>query len=159
MSILIFFEKSKIWAQSRLCASNHLKMPSVWSWSCTFKNDDFFFSFTLLSLKYSQILPKNDRNMQIAPLVSSWALVLWTHGFFVRFVKKSSSILQRKWSKSTTFTTTTSCSCNKQIKLAVPNLDWRLFLSLVLVSINTKITKNNKGHVTWAYEGENIPST
>ena len=159
MSILIYFEKSRIWAQSRFCASNRLEMPTVWSWSYTFKNGDFFFSSTLLSLKYSQILPKNDKNMRIAPLVSSWALVLWTHGFFVRFVKKSSSILQPKWPKSTTFTTTTSCSCNKQIKLAVPKLDWRLFFSFVLVSINTKITKNNQGYVSWAYEGGNIPST
>ena len=32
--------------------------------------------FTLSSLKCSQILTNKDKNMRIAPLVSSWALVL-----------------------------------------------------------------------------------
>jgi len=35
------------------------------------KKVGFFFSLTLPSLKCSQILPKDDRNMLIAPLVSA----------------------------------------------------------------------------------------
>ena len=95
MSILIYVKKSTIWAQSRLCASNRLEMPLVWSWSCTFKNGKKrrIFSPTIPSMKWSQILPKDDSIMRIAPLVSSWAPVLQSHGSLVRFQKRSSPLL------------------------------------------------------------------
>ena len=50
-------------------------------------------------------------------------------------------------------------SCDEQTKLAVPKLDYRLFFSLVLVSMNIKIDNNNQVHKFLAHEGENIPST
>ena len=122
------------------------------------KTVGILFSSSLPSLKCSQIYSKWDINMRIAPLVSSWAPVLWSHGFWVRFLKGSSPILQPKWPKSTIFTTTTS-RCDKQTKLAVPKLDWRLFFSFVLVSMNIEITKNDQVHEFWAHEGGNIPPT
>ena len=45
-------------------------------------------------------------------------------------------------------------SCDKQNKLAVPELDLRLFLSFVLVIISTEITKNNQVYEFWARERE-----
>ena len=49
--------------------------------------------------------------------------------------------------------------CDKQTKLEVPILDWRLSFCFVLVSINTKITKNKQKHKFCEHEGKNILST
>ena len=57
------------------------------------------FTYTIWSLKSSQIQTSKDKNMWFASLVSSWALVLKFHGILVRFLGQSGEILRPKWLK------------------------------------------------------------
>ena len=55
-------KKSTIWVQSRLCASNHLEIPLVWSWLFTFKNGKkrriSFFSYPSIFVLLSNFTKK-----------------------------------------------------------------------------------------------------
>ena len=86
MSILIYVQKSTIWVQSRLCASNRLEMALVWSWSCSFKNgkkkEDFFFSYPSIFELLSNFSKKwwKHADCTTGLLLSSSFIISWISG-------------------------------------------------------------------------------